>query len=686
FVAANSLSSSNGCESCQPTVSTTGYSPLTGAGSTCGAGQVCDNGGCTAGCYIGTAFYPSLSPDPTNSCQLCEPASSTSAWTPVTGAPPTGGTCGAGQVCDTGACTAGCYIGGAFVAPGTLESGNSCQACDPGQATLAYSPVTGPAPAGGACPTGDVCDQGSCQPGCYVSGSYYQVNAASPTNSCETCQNATSTSQFEPFTGLAPSGGTCSAGQICNAGACQAGCYIASTVVAPSAQQSGDSCEQCVPASSTSGWTALTGLPPDGGTCASDQVCDNGACTNGCYIGGSFLAQGATDPNHPCRSCDDGWSNQVWSPSFTLWGGPTGAGPVAVTDWNLDGRPDVVAFSPSAGKMDVYLNSDGGALTFSDSWIDFGKDAGSMVAVADPQNGGFPNAYLPSPAQSVLQIETNNDSGGFTHCGSSFGPSTCGVLSTAPVGTASYPTLVTSGPLGANGTAALAFADQARGTIGLLSGAQFQTLTMDVATWSSSPTTEEAVALVTADFNGDGLEDLALTFNGTITFSGHPLLVSRCQVWLAQAAGGFGAPIIAGPAARGGLAAADFDLDGHIDLVGVSGLTVNVAFGDGTGNFPTLVTPNTTTADIFTGVAVGDVNGDGLPDIIATTGASVEVLLNQGGRTFSANQSFPAGPIGFVAASGWTPPASGSTYGRPTSVIATTDSNNNGFVLLNHCQ
>ncbi len=687
FVAPGATEPGAGCQACVPSQSTLAWSAVTGLAPSgaCPAGDVCDQGSCQTGCFIGGSFFPNLATNPSNSCEICQPSSSTAAFPPATGPAPTGGTCGAAQVCNAGSCATGCYLGGAFVAPGATQSGAACQACMPTQSTLAWSSVTGPAPTGG-CPAGDVCNQGSCQAGCYIAGAYYSPGAGSATNSCETCQNTVSTSGLSPYTGLAPSGGSCTAGQICNAGVCQTGCYVGGNVLAAGALQPGNSCEACEPTQSCSAWTPKTGLPPAGGTCGADQVCDNGACASGCFIDGYYRGPGSVDPNHTCRSCDQSWSTQVWAPSFQTWVGGTGSGPVVATDWNQDGKPDLVTLDPSSSTMHLFLNLDGGTLTGADSWVGYGTDAGSMIALPTGPNGA-PEVFLANAGGNDVDGESNNGSGGFGHCmhmsNLRFIDGPCYTL---PVG--GDPTLVAGGTFGgASAGTEIAVANE-DGTLGLIVGS-LGSYQANVINWTATPGTDHADSLVAADFNGDGLTDLAMAEGYPFSSNGHVIPSWETKIWLAKAAGGFGAAIIAGPSGvgpNGYLAAADLDGDGHVDLAAVGGNgLVSVDYGDGTGSFPVATSPTGVSAKA-TGIAIGDVNADGRPDLIIATQSAIYLYLNLGNRSFASPQTYTSGPLTFISASGWTAPAAGSTYGSPTTLIGTVDSNGNGLALMNRCQ
>ncbi len=66
----------------------------------CSAGNVCSSNACVSGCSINGTFYGPGVANPANSCQVCSPATSTSAWSNE----PNGTTCGLGGVCSSGTC------------------------------------------------------------------------------------------------------------------------------------------------------------------------------------------------------------------------------------------------------------------------------------------------------------------------------------------------------------------------------------------------------------------------------------------------------------------------------------------------------------------------------------------------------------------------------------------------------
>lgn len=194
-------------------MSTTAWSPVSD-GMPCGAGEVCGTGTCAAGCFIGGAVYASAALDPNDPCQSCQPGTSTTAWSNVAN----GTACGTGEVCNSAACAAGCFISGTVHATGAIEPTNPCLSCQPGVSTTAWSNMAN----GTSCGTGGICVTGTCSSGCEISGVLYATNAVNPANPCQTCQPSTSTSVFSDAnniscTGVA--GGTCCSGACVNVNA-----------------------------------------------------------------------------------------------------------------------------------------------------------------------------------------------------------------------------------------------------------------------------------------------------------------------------------------------------------------------------------------------------------------------------------------------------------------------------------
>src|ERR1700691_4239710 len=136
-----------------------------------------------------------------------------------------------------------------------------------------------------------------------------------------------------------------------------------------------------------------------------------------------------------------------------------------------------------------------------------------------------------------------------------------------------------------------------------------------------------AGCLVTGDLNGDGTPDLVVPTAGAM------------NAYLGKGDGTFTLKSSTAVATEGFVAVADFNQDGKLDFATSSNV---LALGNGDGTFqkpvPLVSNPPETG---FNNIAAGDVNGDGWPDLVLTSGeedfATITVLLNNqhGGFTQS---------------------------------------------------
>ena len=180
------------------------------------------------------------------------------------------------------------------------------------------------------------------------------------------------------------------------------------------------------------------------------------------------------------------------------------------------------------------------------------------------------------------------------------------------------------------------------------------------------------------DIDGNGTVDLlvANAYDNTVSIRSN------------DGAGNFAAvlPNIAVTNAPVGLALADIDGDGDLDVLtsgigvisgGLMGSLVSIRKNDGTGHFTTPYDGTASVGSYASGLAVGDVDGDGDLDFVTSNASSsVSVRFNDGTGRFSASYSdFAAGYISFKVALG--------DLDNDGDLDIATNSTNDGTIRLN---
>jgi hypothetical protein len=359
---------SNGCtqdDVCQEGVCTLGTPATCNDGLSCTTdscisagdnGFSCSNTLIASRCLIGGACYVGNANNPTNACQACVPATSTSQFTnkvngTLCNADSNG--CTQDDACQAGVCTAGtlkaCGDGLACTTDSCTSTGNNSSSCSN---TLNANR-------------------------CLIGGACYQPNVNNPANACQACVPATSTSQFtNKVNGTlcnADSDG-CTEDDVCQAGVCTAGplvtcsdnlgctadtctstgndtfactntllanrCLVGGVCYLSNNNNPTNACQACVPATSTSQFTNKvngTLCNADSNGCTQDDACQAGVCTAGalmscadglgcttdacnstgnnsfscsntlianrCLIGGACYQPNVNNPTNACQSC-----------------------------------------------------------------------------------------------------------------------------------------------------------------------------------------------------------------------------------------------------------------------------------------------------------------------------------------------------------------------------------------------
>ncbi|HUI42437.1 MAG TPA: FG-GAP-like repeat-containing protein [Terriglobia bacterium] len=289
-----------------------------------------------------------------------------------------------------------------------------------------------------------------------------------------------------------------------------------------------------------------------------------------------------------------------------LSGGSSNA--IITNDFNGDGHLDLAIANPLDNNVSVLLgNSDG---TFVSTVTSTNVASGPVsVATADFNGDGNLDVAAVSASDNSVSVLLGNGDGTFaTHVD-------------YPVGM--NPQFVAAGDLNGDGKPDLVVANENDGTVSVLINNGDGTFASGVA----YPTGTAPLSVAIADFNADGYNDLAVanSTDGTIA------------ILLNNGDGTFGTPsliAITSNAEPVSVVAADMDGDGHEDLVVADEalFAVSVLIGNGDGTFKPHVEYSAGSSSKPVGVAVGDFNGDGYPDVAtADFGTSnVSVLLNSG--------------------------------------------------------
>ena len=331
-----------------------------------------------------------------------------------------------------------------------------------------------------------------------------------------------------------------------------------------------------------------------------------------------------------------------------------GSDPLALEDFNGDGRPDlvlsdVVYSGRGDGTFDlpVYaiqgyaqavapgdFNGDGG--------IDLAAAISSLPAhlgVALGQGGGtfasetsYPAAAGPNAVvvgdfdgdghEDVATTAATGFPGSVTvNFGNGDGSFLPAVMLDA---SAAYPAGVVSRDLDGDGRDDLIVVNIEAGNVWVVPGRADRTLAVS----QQYTVGQHPRGLAVGDVDGDGHADLVVTSDSSdlSLLLGHGDGTFSPQVLISE-----GAPTRA-------VALADLDGDGFLDIAVVESAAIGVLFGGGDGSFET----RRVIADAgCNAIAVADFDGDGLLDLACTIqGAATDVVLNFGDRIFRAPMRF----------------------------------------------
>jgi FG-GAP-like repeat/FG-GAP repeat len=325
-------------------------------------------------------------------------------------------------------------------------------------------------------------------------------------------------------------------------------------------------------------------------------------------------------PHHLDGGCNVG---ALTGAASTVGGHPVGT---TVADLNHDGKLDVVVADTVSGTVSVLLGNGDGTLRPQVSYAT--GMAPSSVAVGDVNGDGAPDLAVANrgPSENVAVLLGHGDG--------TFGPA-------AGYAAGSYPAAVAMADLNGDRRIDLVVANDGSDGVGVLAGNGDGTFQTQVV---SAPMILSPAVMALADFNDDGKTDLAV---GGGPDDGVTVLPGNGDGTFGPGNSYFGYN------AAGGLAAADLNGDGKVDLVLANPTADKViaGLGAGDGTFSYMAAVGYAFDATPTSVAVGDVNGDGAPDLVIGTGVNadgsdsthVEVMLGNWDGTFRSPVIVPAG-------------------------------------------
>ena len=335
---------------------------------------------------------------------------------------------------------------------------------------------------------------------------------------------------------------------------------------------------------------------------------------------------------------------------------------VAVGDFNGDGIPDLAIADQYPGNSVTVLlsNGTGGFAAAPGSPFAVGGNPFS-VAVGDFNGDGIPDLVTANSGSNNVTVLLGNGSGAFTPAPGS------------PFSVGTGPAVVAVGDFNGDDIQDLVIANQGSNNITLLSGNGAGGFIPAVG--SPFAVGSLPVSLAVGDFNGDGMQDLAVVNSASNNVT---VLLGNGGAGFTQAAG---SPFTMGNNPRY-VVVGDFNGDGIEDLAATDlafGNNVTVALGNGSGGFTvTAGSPYAVGALPFS-MVVGDFNGDGIQDLVTANNASnnLTVLLGNGSGGFT-----PATGSPFAVGSAPIALAVGDFNGDGIEDIATANESGNNVTML----
>jgi hypothetical protein len=300
-------------------------------------------------------------------------------------------------------------------------------------------------------------------------------------------------------------------------------------------------------------------------------------------------------------------------PAFLVGRSPLGA---AAGDFDEDGNLDLAVANFRDNTVPILLgNGDGTFTEAAGSPITVGSGP-IFIAAKDFNNDGHLDLAVANHTSDKVSIFLGNGDGTFTEAAGS------------PITVGSQPVSIAVGDFDNDGNLDLAVANFVDKSVSILLGdgsggfsvaPKCDSGLVDTCTVPSQP-----VSIVTEDFDGDGIPDLATANEGGKNVSillGNGTTTTTTGLFKAAQNFNLGKTPVS-------LTVADFNGDGALDLAAAQfgGKLLSVILGNGDGTFGKPKTFSIVAGQFA--IATDDFNGDGEPDLAVVNG-KISVLLNK---------------------------------------------------------
>ncbi|MDB5235008.1 MAG: hypothetical protein JWR44_2001 [Hymenobacter sp.] len=316
-------------------------------------------------------------------------------------------------------------------------------------------------------------------------------------------------------------------------------------------------------------------------------------------------------------------SPAAWGQSFGLvstYSTGTASDPVSVAlgDVNGDGRLDIVTANNNSNAVGVLFGQVGGTFAAAVSYSTGANSIPLDVKLGDVNGDGRLDIVTANQNTSAAGVLLGQVGGTFA------------AATSYSTGANSLPLNIALGDVNSDGRLDIVATDYDSNAVQVLLGQAGGGFSTAIAYSTGTSNSPQSVAL--GDVNGDGRPDIVTANTNTNT----------AAVLLGQAGGTFATAVLCSTGANSSpfsLALGDVNGDGRTDIITANYYvnTAGVLLGQGGGTFAPVASYATGTGSAPINVALGDINGDGRPDIVTANiiSGTVGVLNGQAGGTFA---------------------------------------------------